>query len=208
MAAKLKTLPHEIKQIAGALRRGYLVIFPTETVYALAADGLDAGAKRRIYLAKGRAFDKPLQLLLPDAALIARYIDRRSLKKPLHRLAKRLWPGPLTVVFKANALGRRLSGGPTIGIRVPDHALARTILRLCKRPVLATSANRSGGPEPVRLRDIPAMVKKAAKYIAVEPEQIRRRNPSTVLDASVSPPRILREGAITQQKIERLLNRQ
>ncbi|MBI4062679.1 MAG: threonylcarbamoyl-AMP synthase [Elusimicrobia bacterium] len=193
------------KKAAQALQRGELIIFPTETVYALAADGLSKKAKQKIYSLKARDSRKPLGLLLADGRRLRRYVDPKNLTPKVRRLLRRFWPGPLTVIFPASDLGAAIAGGPTIGIRVPDHPVAAQILKNAGVPVVATSANKSGGPEPVRGEDIPISVKNAAKCVVMEKHKSAHGAPSTVVDISVDPPKILREGAIAKKEIEKWL---
>ncbi|MBI4669244.1 MAG: threonylcarbamoyl-AMP synthase [Elusimicrobia bacterium] len=194
-----------IVQAAQAVRRGELIIFPTETVYALAANGLDPKAKSKIYAAKGRDFSKPLQLLLADTRDLPRFVEPSDLTLKTGRLLRHFWPGPLTAVFRAGPLGVILTGKATIGVRIPDHPLALKIIKKSKLPVMATSANKSGGPEPVSGRHVPAALKKAAKWVIMEPGPTKFTAPSTVLDLTIFPPQILREGAISRRMIEKWL---
>jgi L-threonylcarbamoyladenylate synthase len=138
-----------LAEAAAILRRGGLVAFPTETVYGLGADALDGKAVAGIYAAKGRPSFNPLIAHCPDLPAARSYgrFDVRS-----EALARRFWPGPLTLVVPA-AAGSPVSGLVTagldsIGLRVPDHAVAQALLRAVGRPLAAPSANRSGRVSP------------------------------------------------------------
>ncbi len=185
---------------ASTLRAGGLVAFPTETVYGLGADATDPAAVRRIFAAKGRPADNPLIVHLADAADLDRVAARVS---PLAaQLARRFWPGPLTLVLEAgDRLPPETTGGhPTVGVRVPDHPVARALLAAADRPVAAPSANRSGRPSPTTAAHVMAdlgdvvdvIVDGGACVVGVE---------STVVDARGPHPVVLREGAVTREHL-------
>ena len=131
---------------AGYLRRGELVAFPTETVYGLGANLFDGEAIRKIFLAKGRPHDNPL---IAHIATLAQMGQVAAAIPPLARpLIARFFPGPLTVLLPRHERVplEATAGLPTIGVRMPDHRLARRFLLACGTPVAAPSANLSGGP--------------------------------------------------------------
>ena len=117
-----------VEQAADILRRGGLLAIPTETVYGLGADGLNADAVRHIFEAKGRPQDNPLILHIPDASWLARYC--KDVPETAYRLAGRFWPGPLTMILpKADCVPLVTTGGlETVGMRCPDHAVTRAII--------------------------------------------------------------------------------
>lgn len=136
-----------VEQAADILRRGGLLAIPTETVYGLGADGLNADAVRHIFEAKGRPQDNPLILHIPDASWLARYC--KDVPETAYRLAGRFWPGPLTMILpKADCVPLVTTGGlDTVGMRCPDHAVTRAIIAAAGVPVAAPSANTSGPSE-------------------------------------------------------------
>src|SRR4051794_28623080 len=140
--------PEVIGRAAAVLRRGGLVAFPTETVYGLGANALDAAAVARIFAAKGRPSNNPLivHVAAVEGArrLVAHWPDEAA------RLAELFWPGPLTLVLpKAPAVPDAVTaGGPTVAVRIPANEIARELIAAAGVPVAAPSANRSGNVSP------------------------------------------------------------
>jgi L-threonylcarbamoyladenylate synthase len=144
----------EVDAAAGVLRRGGLVAFPTETVYGLGADATDPVAVRRVFAVKGRPLGHPLIAHLPDAEAALGW--GADLSDGVLRLAAALWPGPLTVVVRRRpGLADEVTGGrDTVGLRVPDHPVARALLDAVGRPLAAPSANRFGRVSPTCAADV------------------------------------------------------
>ena len=138
---------HALAQAAKLLRQGRLVVFPTETVYGLGGDGLDATAAARIYAAKGRPSDNPLILHIAHPSEAEQYAETGEL---YYRLAKAFMPGPLTVILKKKPIvPDTVTGGlDSVALRCPSHPLAHRLLELTGRPIAAPSANLSGKPSP------------------------------------------------------------
>lgn len=182
-----------------ALRRdGGVILIPTETVYGLACRWDDAAARERIRRMKGRDPEKPLQMLAPDldTALAVGLVDDVRLR----RLAQRFCPGPLTIVQKARA-------GGTIGVRVPDHPFALELLREIRQPLAATSANRSGEPSATVFAEAVANLA-SPPDLAVDGGTIPASGQaSTVVDISVTPWRILRQGPVGEAELREALER-
>lgn len=185
----------ELDRAADILRAGGLVAVPTETVYGLAGNGLDPDAVGRIYAVKGRPAVKPLSLLVQDAGAMAQY--GKQVPKAAYALAERFWPGPLTMVLRAQDCVPEIvrAGGETVGLRCPDHPATLALLQKAQLPLAAPSANPSGAPSPgtadevLRYFDgkIDAVIDGGACGIGRE---------STIVDLSAAPYRILREGAL------------
>lgn len=190
---------------AGArIRRGELVAFPTETVYGLGADATNESAVKSIYLAKGRPSTNPLIVHVPEIADARKFVT--ALTSAAETLAKHFWPGPLTMVLPRGAgLTPVVSAGrDTVAIRCPKHKVADALLRTSERPIAAPSANRSGFTSPTTAQHvlaeldgrIPLILDGGACAVGLE---------STVIDMTVSPPMILRPGAITREMIQELI---
>ena len=144
---------HDLKRGADILRRGGLVVFPTETVYGLGGNGLDCDAAMKIYAAKGRPSDNPLILHVakPEDA------ERYAFTNPVYyRLASAFMPGPLTVILpKREQVPYSVTGGlDTVAIRCPSHPIAHRLIELAELPVAAPSANLSGKPSPTCAQDV------------------------------------------------------
>jgi len=184
--------PAAVEAAARALRDGELVVFPTETVYGLAARADDPAAVARLREAKGREADKPLSLHLPDAAALeARF---GPLLPTAARLVRRRLPGPLTLVLPDRA------GGGFTGVRVPDDPVAAAVLRDAGVPVVATSVNLSGEPPAV---DGAAAAAAAAGLASVvlDAGPCRIGKSSTVVRVDGERVDVLREGAVPVRNV-------
>lgn len=135
--------PSVIAVAAGMIAGGLVVAYPTDTLYGLAVDPRNAAAVRRLFDLKGRPESSALTLIAADVAQVR---EAAAMTVAAERLAARWWPGPLTIVMDARpALAREsLAGGPTVGVRVPNHAAAVALARAAGFCITATSANRSG----------------------------------------------------------------
>jgi L-threonylcarbamoyladenylate synthase len=142
-AERLVYLPPEV---AGSLREGGMVIFPTDTLYGLGVDPRSEAGMIRLVAAKGRDQGKPIPLLLSGPEEVDRWA--RQVPESASRLMRRFWPGPLTIVLPAKSgLHPAITGGgDTVGLRVPDHPVPRTLARGLSGAVTGTSANRGGNP--------------------------------------------------------------
>ena len=172
-----------------ALRRGTIVVIPTDTVYGLAARADDADAMERLFAVKGRDGTKSIAVLVGDLGQA-----RRLTTHGLDRFAQ-FWPGPLTVVVPRAADAELYLGGDesTIGIRCPDDDFVRR-LALEVGPIAASSANESGAETPATAREIAALFPTVSLVVDGGP---RHGLASTVVDATVDPPTVLRVGALT-----------
>ncbi len=175
---------------AETLKRGGVVVIPTDTVYGLAVDGGNREAVEKVYRIKGRPAGKPLVRLVAD---------RSEILPLLHspgevRLLEKFWPGPLTVILKTPK-------GETRGYRMPAHDLVRRLIRESGVELAATSANRSGDPVVTSPGEAAALFSGQAELIIDGGELSGPA--STVLDLSVSPPRLLREGPVKRADLFR-----
>ena len=201
-----KGIPLEEQLIeAGALlAAGQLVAFPTETVYGLGANGLDADAAAQIYTAKGRPSDNPLILHIAekkDIVPLAKEVPANA-----RALMDAFWPGPLTLVVKKSDLVPSLTAGglDTVAVRMPDQDVARALIRMAGVPIAAPSANLSGRPSPTTARTvaedmdgrIAMIVDGGACPIGVE---------STIVDCTSPVPTVLRPGGITVEMLTDVL---
>ena len=192
--------PEAIRTAADAIRRGELVVFPTETVYGLAADALNESAVKRVLEVKGRCGTLPLPVQVASVDDLPKVAS--SVSETVRLLAARFWPGPLTLVLpKSSAISSLVSAGAeTVGVRIPDHAVALALLRELGSPIVATSANITGEPPALRAESAIEKLGEAVSVVLDAGESVLKVS-STVLDASVSPPRILRPGAISAEEI-------
>lgn len=193
-----------LQEAAKYIRCGETVAIPTETVYGLAADGLNEKACARIFEAKERPADNPLILHIADIASVDELVIDVT---PQHRtLMEALWPGPLTLIFKCSDLVPKAvtAGGDTVAIRFPSHPIARRFIEICGTPLAAPSANQSGRPSPTNASDVLAdMDGRICAILDGGPCEIGLE--STVLDMTVSPAKILRPGYYTMEDLSRYL---
>jgi L-threonylcarbamoyladenylate synthase len=188
-----------LQEAAASLWRGGLVAFPTETFYGLGANAMEREAVTRVFQVKGRPESKPLLVLVDSVKMV------ESLTLEVSDLARRLmaahWPGPLTLVLKAlPELPAELSAGTgTIGIRMPSHPVALGLVRTLARPVTAPSANPSGAEPPTTAEAVRQYFEGRIDLI-LDGAPTPGGRPSTVLDVSVSPPRLIRAGALDVSK--------
>ena len=197
-------LSADFARAVALLRAGELVAFPTDTVYGVGALVWDAVAVHRLYLAKLRPADKAIPVLLADPADLP--LVARDLPPDAARLAAAFWPGPLTLVVpKAQRVPAEVTAGSdTLAVRVPDHDLARALIRAAGAPLAATSANLSGQPSPVTAGDVAAQL---AGRIAIilDGGPCPGGVPSTIVDLTAPEPRLLRAGPISLDEIMALL---
>ncbi len=189
---------------AELLRSGGLVAFPTETVYGLGASALDPSAVARVFEAKGRPANNPLIVHVADLSDLARVVA--VWPDLAQRLAERFWPGPLTLVLPRAATIPDIvtGGGPTAAVRMPAHPVALTLIRAAGVPLAAPSANRSGELSPTTAEHVQRGLSGRIDMI-LDAGPTRVGVESTVLDLSVSPPRLLRPGHITLAEIEAII---
>lgn len=195
-----------IAQAAELIRAGEIVAFPTETVYGLGANALDAAAVQKIFLAKGRPSDNPLIVHIASRGQLRELVQ--SISSDAETLLEAFWPGPLTLVLpKSKAVPDEVTaGGQTVAIRWPSHPIAQQLIQEAGVPIAAPSANLSGKPSPTRAEHvaedlterIPLILDGGATEIGLE---------SSVVDVTGEEPILLRAGGISKEELERSLGR-
>ena len=193
--------PEDIAATGDILRRGGLAAIPTETVYGLAANALDAAAVRRIYEAKNRPADNPLIVHIADLSALGMLCQ--SVPDAAILLAAHFWPGPLTLVLPRREIVPDIvtAGLPSVAVRMPASSAALAVIRAAGTPLAAPSANRAGLPSPTTAAHvgddmdgrIDAILDGGPCTLGIE---------STVLDLSGDRPRLLRPGGVTRAQLE------
>jgi L-threonylcarbamoyladenylate synthase len=179
------------------------VVVPTDTVYGIACSAFDKRAVERVYALKGRAYDKPLPVLIPDASLLP--LVGIDVPPEAARLTDKYWPGPLTIVVKTGPLAIAAAHGrSTIAVRVPDHGILRDVLDRAAVPIAATSANRSGHKSITDGTDAIAQFSGEVDVI-VDGGPCRVGRESSVVDVTRFPFLVSRVGALSKQELERTL---
>jgi L-threonylcarbamoyladenylate synthase len=194
----------KIQAAAEIIKKGGLVAFPTETVYGLGADALNAEAVLALFEAKRRPLDNPPIVHVADAGEVEKLVQ--SVPPKAHMLMERFWPGPLTLVFKRAEVVPKVTvaGLDTIAVRMPKHPVALALIRQSRCPIAAPSANLAGKPSPTTAQHvfedlngrIDAILDGGATRIGVE---------STVVDLSCDPPMLLRPGGTSFEALKAVL---
>jgi len=192
--------PDLLERIANVVRSGGIAVFPTETFYGLGGLAADEGAVKKIFLLKGREASKALPVLLPDAQALSWVTDSHD--RILRVLVETFWPGPLTIVVRLSEPSRFPAAGKegTLAVRVSSHPIAAALARMCGEPVIATSANISGGKSPRTIGDVPASVIEGAD-LSLDAGPLPVSKGSTVVDITCSPPRLIRDGDVPYRKV-------
>ncbi len=196
--------PEAMPRALDVLQHGGLVAMPTDTVYGLGALAFQQAAAESIYAVKGRPTEKAIPVLLG----VVEDLVRVALDVPeiAARLAARFWPGPLTLVVPRHPdIPEAVSALPTVGVRIPDHAVARSLLRLAG-PMAVTSANRSGAASPSSAEEVHAQLGGQVALI-IDGGRTPGGVPSTVVDCVGPEPKILREGPILRDELLAVLGR-
>jgi L-threonylcarbamoyladenylate synthase len=190
-----------ISEAANVLRRGGLVVYPTETVYGLGADARSDDAVRRVFQAKGRPPDSPISIAVSSARMLEEFA---AMPREAGGILK-LLPGPLTlVVWVKGGISGLLTRSGTVGVRIPAHPVALRLIDKAGFPITSTSANISGRQSPSTAEEA---IEQVGPHVDVVLDSGRCAHgmPSTVLDLTVRPYRILREGPIKRAQIEEAL---
>jgi L-threonylcarbamoyladenylate synthase len=194
--------PFVYKTALDILRSGGLVAFPTDTVYGIGALAFDGDAIESIYTAKERPIEKAIPILIGEIMDTVKVTT--EFPRTARKLASRFWPGPLTCVLpKKPTLPAAVSATSTVGIRIPDHAVTRILLR-ATGPLAVTSANISGGPSPSTAEEVFAQLDGRIPLI-IDGGTTPGGTPSTVVDCTSEELKILREGPLTLQQLLAIL---
>jgi L-threonylcarbamoyladenylate synthase len=190
-----------VQQACDILRRGGLVAFPTDTLYALGANALDPSAIERVLAVKGRHHGKPLSILVPsvEAGMALAVL----LPEGVQGLMQAFWPGALTVVVKASPQVPSLltAATGTVGLRMPAGAVAQALLTVFGGPVIGSSANKSGGADPADAKTVQKAIGGQIDLV-LDGGRVALGVPSTVIDCTAEPARILREGTISRAMLQ------
>lgn len=205
---KINSLAPEPEILAYAgdiLRRGGLVAYPTETVYGLTASAFNDMAIARVFDAKGRPHGQPLPVQI--AALSEVETLTQDVSPAARKLLTDFFPGPLTLIFRRQpAVSLTITGGgDTVGLRMPDHPVALGVLRAFGEPVVCPSANRTGRRAAMSAADVLGDLDGRVDLV-LDGGPTTDRTPSTVLDVSVEPARMIREGKISRAQLENYLD--
>ncbi|MBI2547626.1 MAG: threonylcarbamoyl-AMP synthase [Candidatus Aenigmarchaeota archaeon] len=192
-----------IRLAADVIKKGGIVIYPTDTLYGIAANALSKKCVVNVYKIKGRKFTKPLSVAFHSLQQAKRYV---KFDKVSTELARKFLPGPLTIILPMKyKFPKELTGGSkSVGVRLPDNKIALEMIRECGFPVTSTSANVSGNGDPITAEDAVNQVGDKVDMI-LDGGKCRHSKPSTIVDASSGKIKILREGAIKGRTLSELV---
>jgi L-threonylcarbamoyladenylate synthase len=198
--------PDLISEAALIIKNGGVISFPTRYLYGLGADAFNADAVDRIFKIKQRPYNKPLLVLVDKQKDLTRLV--RNVPSVATHIMERFWPGEVTIVFEAkDSLPENLTGGTDrIGVRMPEHPVALALTKSVKGPITATSANITGQDGCSRIQDLEPLIADKLDLI-LDAGPLKGGIGSTVIDVTVDPPKILREGAISAKVILAALDR-
>lgn len=192
---------NELAIVIKLLKKGKLIVFPTETVYALAGDARNLTAIQQIFALKQRPLNQPLSVLLTKEHPLDRWA--RDIPPIAEKLAEHFWPGPLTLILhkEKSVLGELTGGQDKIGLRVPDHPIALAILNSFGSGLAAPSANRSTHLSPTQIEHVQQEFGNQLEFI-IDGGPCAMGIESTIIDVTFDVPRILRLGALSLEQIE------
>ncbi len=194
-----KLTPAQLRSVVAIVRRGGVVVYPTDTSYGIGCDATNAHIVQKIFQIKHRPPEKQASVIIGSLSIAKRY---GIFTPQAQALAQACWPGALTIIV------RRKRGKGTIGLRISKHPIAQQIVAALGRPVVSTSANISGKEPCYSIRSLQAQFKNLSKGpypdMIIDAGRLPRRLPSTVIDARSSPAILLRVGALKQSQLNRL----
>ncbi len=194
----------DLREAVRLIREGGVIVYPTDTVYGLGANALNSEAVLRIFKIKGRAPDQALPVIVsgPEMADRLAYLNDDA-----EKLMKAFWPGALTLALPKKPIvpSAVTGGGATVALRAPNHAVPLLIVRESGLPLVATSANKHGAPNPVNAGE-------AYRQIGGEVDLVIDcgrvgGQPSTILDLARTPPLVVRSGPVTREMVEKVVGR-
>lgn len=195
-----------LRKAARLIRKGAVIVCPTDSGYALAANALDTRAIVKVFNLKGRAYSNPMHVAVNSLEVAERYAH---INPEAEQLASSFLPGALTMVLPRKEIVSSLlvAGRDTIGIRIPDNRVILDLASITDLPITATSANVSGQPTPYSVPEVLNMLGEAMEQVALVLDQgsITSRGLSTIVDLTVSPPQLLRQGLVSWLEIRQVL---
>jgi L-threonylcarbamoyladenylate synthase len=206
---KIDPLSPDVKVIdraARLIRRGEVIVCPTDTGYAFSADALDPRAVAKVFHLKGRAYSNPIHIAVNSIAEAEKYAHLTDIAR---YLASRYLPGALTLVLKKREIvpAMLVAGMDTVGIRIPDNKVILLLAEMAGRPLTATSANISGRPGTYSIDEVMAQLGDNLAPVAMVLDQgsLPSRELSTIVDLSVSPPQLIRQGRLSWLEVHEAL---
>ncbi len=190
-----------IQRAVEVARAGGIIAFPTDTLFGVAVDGRNPVAVQRVFQVKRRPLDKPLPLLLGDAAGVGQLVEDGYVSAGAKRLIERYWPGALTILLPARqGLVEGTHGGGKVAVRVPNHPVALAVLRSFGGPLATTSANISGEEGARNPDEVAASIGEGIDVLLIGGPRLKEVA-SSIIDMAVQPPQLVRAGAIPWEEL-------
>ena len=194
-----------VAHAANILLEGGVVCIPTDTVYGLAACAEHPGAVEKIFEIKNRPFHSPIPVLLNSQSQICKFVD--EFPPSASGLADQFWPGALTIILRKSSLLPDVltSGLKTAAFRVPDHDVPRVLCKAISSAITGTSANKSGSPPATNAEEAFSQLKGSSVDLILDGGVTNSRVPSSIIDCSETPPRLIRGGIVLEQELKRII---
>mgnify|MGYP002733116426 CR=1 FL=1 len=192
-----------LEKAAQFIKQGKIVVFPTETVYGIGANGLDEKAVKKLYEIKQRPINKPISLLVSNMEMIN--LVAKDITQVEYKIMEKFFPGPLTIILKKKDIVPDIvtAGQDTVGIRMPSGEIARKLVELTNVPIAAPSANMSGEPSGTNLQEIMKCFEGKVDF-AIDGGNSELGIGSTIVQVIDGKPQILRQGCITLEQINEI----
>ena len=193
-----------VKLAVNILKNGGLIVYPTDTAYGLGGNALDEKVIRKVYELKDRDFKKPTHVTIRDWKMINKLTFTNDFAKELYVT---FTPGPLTIILNKKPIVPNIltAGLPTLGVRIPKLAIIRRISNFVDFPFTTPSANKSGGKIPYSINDVGDELDIEKVDLILDAGELPKILPSTIIDLTIDPPKILRQGPISKTNIEKVL---
>ncbi|MCJ7786718.1 L-threonylcarbamoyladenylate synthase [Patescibacteria group bacterium] len=191
-----KNFKKTINKAIELIKKGEVIVCPTDTVYGLIADATNEKAVEKVFKIKRRPKGKPIPIFVRDLKMAKRLVE---INKEGEKILKKIWPGKVTAVFKKKEKIKVFGASPkTIGLRIPNHKLVNILLSKLNRPLTGTSANISGKPASTKIGEVTSQFKnqKFLPDLVLNGGNLKKSLPSTIIDLTKKKPKILRKGEI------------
>lgn len=192
-----------IDEIAKILNSGNVIVYPTETLYGMGVDAHNAVAVEKLFKLKKRDISKPVPVLLPHRKAIEKYA--KNISPVAKALMQAFWPGPLTIILESDSFPKGVSNNGKVGFRLSGHPLTQTLLYKFDRCITSTSANIANKATPEDPREFFKIFPAQSFVLVEEQNPAKPAAPSTVIDCTVEPYKIVRAGAIHEEEIQEAL---
>jgi L-threonylcarbamoyladenylate synthase len=193
-----KNLKKAIEKAAGIIKNGGAIVYPTDTLYGLGVNALDEKSVEKVFEIKGRNYDKPISIAVSDLTEVKKYAEFTPLAV---RIAKKFLPGPLTLILPSrNNLPKQLNPDDKVRIRIPDNGIALEIIKKSGVPLTATSANLSGGKDPINAKEAVRQIGDKIDFV-LDAGRCKYRKGSTIVKIVDGKIEIIREGVIPRKKL-------